>query len=423
MSRSLEEHVLAQVDRRFGDALEFLRAMVRQPSVLGRERGVQELVLARLQAMGLEAQMWDLEPRVLEAYPVFGRLDISYHDRPNVTALWPAAATGGRSVIFNGHIDVVSPEPVGHWQHDPWGAQIEGDWLYGRGAGDMKAGVAAMLLAVEAVRAAGVGLRGDVILQSVIEEECTGNGTLACGVRGLKAHAAIIPEPHALTGNLSTVGVFWFRVRLQGRGSHAHAADSAVNAMEAMLPVIRALRAHEAQKNAARHPAPYEGVAHPMNLNLGVLRAGDWPSSVPAECVLEGRFACLPGTPVARAKEELEGVIAEAARWDPWLKDHPPQVEFFGFHAEASVTDPAWGAMKALADCHQAVMGESLVFTPSTATTDQRFFINDWGTPSTAYGPRAEQIHTHDERVFIPSIAQTARVLALYLLRWCGTVQ
>ena len=422
MSEAIEKRVLAEVDRRFGDTVEFLRALVRQPSTLGSERGAQELVLNRLRQMGLDAQMWDLDPQVLRNYPGFGRLDISYVSRPNVTALWPAAAPGGKSVILNGHIDVVSPEPTSQWEHDPWGAQVEGDWIYGRGAGDMKAGVAAMLLAVEAVKATGVGLRGDVILESVIEEECSGNGTLACGVRGLKADAAIIPEPEGLTASLSAVGVFWFRVRVQGRGSHALSASSAVNAIEAMLPLIGALRRFEAEKNARKHPAPYQDAPHPMNLNLGILRAGDWPSSVPSECVLEARFACLPGTPVAQAKAELREAILNAARADAWLGEHPPEVEFFGLDCEPSLTDPACPPMQVLAGCHQAVVGQSLAFKPSTATTDERFFNNYWNTPATAYGPAAEGIHAPDERVSISSIANVARVLALFVLRWCRAV-
>lgn len=156
-----------------------LRELIRQASVLGNERGAQEVVFARLDELGLTPEMWDLDLEVLRAHPTFGPLDISYTGRPNVTAVWSAATPGGRSFVLNGHIDVVPPGLVGNWSHGPWEAFVEGDWLYGRGAADMKAGVAAMLLAVEALRAAGCQLRGDVILESVIEEECTGNGTLA----------------------------------------------------------------------------------------------------------------------------------------------------------------------------------------------------------------------------------------------------
>jgi acetylornithine deacetylase len=417
---AIERRVLAEIDRRFDGTLEFLREMVRQPSVLGQEKGVQELIFDRLSALGLNPEIWDLDLDVLRKHPAFGKLDIGYEDRPNVTARWAAGQPGGRSVIFNGHIDVVSPEPLANWSYDPWAAVVDGDWLYGRGAGDMKAGVAAMLLAVEAVQATGVRLKGDVILETVIEEECTGNGTLACGLRGLRADAAIVPESHGLRASLATVGVIWFRVHTRGSASHVLAADSAVNAIEETYKVIAALRQLEAELNAGeRHPL-YRDLPHPINLNVGIIRAGDWPSTVPSACTLECRLSCQPGVTVDETQARVRETIAAAAESDPWLRENPPEVEFFGFRAEPSVVDPDAAAMRALAECHASIVGTPLNFRPGTATTDQRFFLDYWDMPATSYGPTAENIHAGNERVLIPSIAETARVLALYLLRWCG---
>ena len=217
--------------------------------------------------------------------------------------------------------------------HDPWGAQVEADWLYGRGSADMKAGIAAMLLAVEAARAAGVGLRGDVILESVIEEECTGNGTLACGLRGLRADAALVIESMHFNACIGTVGVFWFRVRTVGQASLLASGDKAANAIEMMFPIVAALRRLERELNAAERPGLFADWPHPLNLNVGVIRGGDWPSTVPSACTLECRFACLPGTRVADAQAAVREAIAAAAREDPWLSKHPPVVEFFGFRA------------------------------------------------------------------------------------------
>lgn len=420
VSEAIEQRVLAEVDQRFDDTLAFLREMVRQPSVLGNEKGVQGLIFERLSEMGLTPEMWDLDLDLLRTHRAFGELDIGYEDRPNVTAIWPATQSGGRGVIFNGHIDVVSPEPLANWAYGPWDATVEADWLYGRGAGDMKAGIAAMLLAVEAVRASGVQLKGDVVLETVIEEECTGNGTLACGLRGLRADAAIIPEPHGLQASLATVGVIWFRVHTRGAASHVLAADSAVNAIEEMYKVITALRELETELNTGhRHPL-YRDLPHPINLNIGIIRAGDWPSTVPSACTMECRLSCLPGVTVDETQALVRETITAAARADPWLRENPPEVEFFGFRAVPSVVDPESDAMRTLASCHESVVGGGLEFHPGTATTDQRFFLDYWETPATSYGPTAENIHAGNERVLIPSIAEVARVLALYLLRWCG---
>ncbi len=422
--KALEKQVQEEVERRFDDTLIFLRRLVREPSVLGNEAGAQEVVFSRLKQIGLQPEKWDLDPEVLKHHPTFGPLDLIYRNRPNVTAVLPASRKeGGHSLVLNGHIDVVSPEPLANWSHDPWGAEVEGDWLYGRGTGDMKAGLAASFLAVEAVQAAGVGLGGDVILQSVIEEECTGNGTLACVLRGPRADAAIVTEPHRLEASLGTMAVIWFRVRTKGRASHAHAAELAVNAIENMYPVMASLRKLEANLNAGiKHPL-YTHFPHPVNLNIGVIRSGDWPSTVPSVCKLECRLSGEPGISVADLHAHVEKAVGEAAQTDPWLRENPPQVEFFGFRAEASVSDPSSAPLRLLADCQAAILDKPLAFHASTATTDQRFFLNNWGIPATAYGPLAEKIHSENERVFIPSIVQAAKVLALFILRWCGAGQ
>jgi len=419
----LEQTVIEQVDQRFPASMDFLQAMVRQPSTLGNEKGVQEIVYQRLQEIGLMPELWDLDVEALRQHTNFGPMDISYQGRPNVTAVWQAEAAGGKSVVFNGHTDVVSAEPLINWTHDPYGAEIVGDWMYGRGAADMKGGVAAMILAIEAVRSAGVCLRGNVTLEVVIEEECTGNGTLACVLKGLKGDAAIVPESHALSASLATVGVIWFRVKTRGRASHALAAESAVNAIEKMIPVITALRVLEAEMNAEpRHPH-YKDLPHPINLNIGIIRSGDWPSTVPSSCMLECRLSCQPGGSVAELQERVRQAVEKATRDDAWLQKNPPEVEFFGFRAEPSVVDPTSEAMVMLANCHQAIVGGKLAFNPSTATTDERFFLNNLGIPATCYGPQGEFIHAGEERVYLPSVLLSAKVMALFLLRWCQVIE
>jgi len=423
LASALERKVLAIVDERFADTVAFLRALVREPSVLGHERGVQDVVFRRLQEIGLPAEMWNLDLEQLRKHPNFGPLDISYENRPNVTAVWQAAAPGGHSLILNGHIDVVSPEPLANWTHDPFGAQIEGDWMYGRGSNDMKSGVAAMLLAVEAMRASGAGLRGNVTIETVIEEECTGNGTLACALRGLTADAALVTEPTRFTANAATIGVIWFRVRTRGRASHVLSAESAINAIEKMTPVIAGLRKLEAELNAeANHPL-YRNHPHPVNLNIGVIRGGDWPSTVPSACTMECRLAILPGVTIADTQAQVRAAVAAAAQADPWLKDNPPVVEFFGFRAAPSVSDPGAAPWKVLEQCHGDINGTPLVWKGNTATTDERFFSNNLNIPGTSYGAWGENPHAGEERVNIPSVRDAARVIALYLMRWCGTAE
>ena len=422
----IEEDVLAQVNQRFDDTVSFLRELIRQPSVLGNERGAQDLVYARLSQMGLSPEMWDLDIETLSAHPLFVDLtsmypDVTYSNRPNVTAVWPASASGGRSLILNGHIDVVSPEPLAQWSHGPWDAVVEGDWLYGRGAADMKSGIAAMLLAVEAVRAAGVQLRGDVVLESVIEEECGGNGTLACCLRGLTADAAVVTEPTGALGAFEgTLGLMWFRVRTRGKSGHPHEAGSAVNAIEKMIPIIAGLHRLEDEMNAALQHPLYRELQHPINLIVGVIQGGDWPSTVPADCKIECRLAFEPGVSLSAAQAQVRQAVAEAAQADPWLREKPPAVDFFGIGVEPSVTERGGPLVQLLKDCHQHVAGAPLDMHAFTGSTDQRFFINQCQSEAIGYGPAGEGFHSTEERVWMPSVRQTAEALALFILRWCG---
>ena len=425
----LEGAVLAEVDRRFDDTVEFLQQLVREPSVLGNERGAQDLVFARLSQMGLSPEMWDLDLEHLRTHPLFVDLsskypELTYNDRPNVTAVWPAAASGGRSLILNGHIDVVSPEPLSSWTHDPWSATVEGDWLYGRGAADMKSGIAAMLLAVEAIRAAGVELRGDLGLQSVIEEECGGNGTLACCLRGMTADAAVVTEPTGTMGAFEAVlGLLWFRVRTTGKAGHPAQAGSAVNAIEKTYVVIEALRRLEEQINADLQHLVYRELDHPLNLVVGTIEGGDWPSTVPAECEIECRISFEPGITISDAQDQVAHAVGAAADADPWLRDNPPVVEFFGVRAEPAVANRNGPLLRLLKSCHQRVFQKPLSLWPFTGSTDQRFFTNQVQAEAIAYGPSGEGFHGTEERVLIPSVRQTAEALALLILDWCGTAR
>lgn len=199
--------------------------------------------------------------------------------------------------------------------------------------------------------------------------------------------------------------------------------DTAVNAVEKMYPVITALRRLEAEMNAApRHPLFTEW-AHPVNLNIGVIRGGDWPSSVPAACTLECRLAYQPGHGLAETQELIREAVGAAGAEDPWLCENPPEVGFFGIRAEPSVADTTSPAYGLLAECHEGVVGRALDSFALPATADNRFFVNDWHMPAFCYGPAGGNTHAADEGVLISSIKDCAAVLALYALRWCGIAE
>ncbi|MFD2856207.1 M20/M25/M40 family metallo-hydrolase [Seohaeicola zhoushanensis] len=233
--------------------------------------------------------------------PGFSPVVGDYEDAVNVVGAHRARSGKGRSLILNGHMDVAPKARTTCGTRRPMSraSTMAG---CGRGAGDMKAGLASNLFALDALRACGLAPAADVFVQSVVEEECTGNGALACLQRGYRADAALIPEPFAESLVMAQVGVMWFQVHLRGLPTHVAYAGSGSNAIEAALPLIAALHEMEARWNADQaKPAHYDHVHHPLNLNVGKIQGGDWTSSVPAWCVFDVRMGLYPGQDMAAA--------------------------------------------------------------------------------------------------------------------------
>jgi acetylornithine deacetylase len=368
------------------------------------EDGGQAVMARALADCDLQPVDVPLDAEAIRADPHHSPFSWSVEGKRNVVATWPAADTGGRSLILNGHVDVVPPASEALWSSPPFAARREGDWIYGRGAGDMKAGLVAMTGAVRGLRRAGVQLRGDLQLQSVVEEECTGNGTLQCLLAGAHADACVITEPHHDHFTVAQVGVLWFHVDV--RGVPGHAARGGRGAFDAALDVLAKLRRLEAELNADP-PPPYDAIEHPINLNPGVVTAGDWPSTVPAECTLSCRLAIYPGHDPAALRRRVEEVVA------------PYEVRYDGFACEGSVVAHDEDVVVALAGAYAAVHGERPALRATTATTDARHFVRR-GIPAICYGPLAERIHGIDERVSLRSMVEVARVLARFVLDWCG---
>jgi acetylornithine deacetylase len=389
------------VDAGWNRQLSLLQELVRARSTLGDELAAQELVAEELRSIGLQPVLWDVDPDVPGASPPL----IGYTGRPNVTARL-AGTGGGRSLTFNGHIDVVPATPEHRWSYDPWGAEIDGGRLYGRGAADMKAGVVAMLGAVRAL--AGVGLAGDIYVETVVEEECTGNGAAACRARCPRTDAAIIPEPFNHAALHAQVGVLWARLTVPGTAAHAERADQAVNAALAALPVIERIKALEAEVNREPRSRWFQDHPHPFNYNVGVVQAGDWASSVPAECVIEVRLG-------VDVDADLDAVMA---RFEQAVR---VPVEWRGFRAHGFGFEPSTSPLfDVLGRAHRAVHDRELEPLAFTGTTDARAFVVHEGVPATCYGPIGGNLHAPDEWVDLESVRATTLVLALAAAEWCG---
>jgi acetylornithine deacetylase len=395
---------------------------VSEPSTLENEASVMKVMEGEFKRLSFQPARITIDPSKLSVHAGFASVPWSYEGRYNVAARREPSGQGGRSVIFNGHLDVVSAEPMVLWDRDPYEPYERDGWLYGRGAGDMKSGVAAMTYAVHAVEKAGFGFRAPVTLEAVIEEECGGNGALACVAAGHEAEAVLIPEPIGMGILTAQLGVMWFKISLFGVPRHVLEAQAGVNAIEKCFPLINALRKLEAEMNRDVHPV-YEGIQHPINFNVGIINGGDWPSTVPAAAEIHCRLSFFPGQSYEQTCEKIVDTIKLATQQDPWLAENQPKIEFYGFRSEGHVEDRSRPAFVTLNQCHHALFGQDAEETISTATTDVRAYHHYTEAQATCYGPIAENIHAANERVNIDSVIQTARVYALFLSRWCGLVE
>jgi acetylornithine deacetylase len=416
----VDAEIMAAVAAEQPAMVQLLTELVQTPTLLGNEAPGQAIMRRAFAELGLEPFDVPLDRATLDGHPGAAPFSWDVDGKTNVLATWqPAGPADGRSLVLNGHIDVVSPEPTTLWSGEPFSAQRDGEWLYGRGAGDMKSGLAAIVGAVRGLRRLGLRPRAPVQLQSVVEEECTGNGALACVLAGHTADAAILTEPTRGAIWTAQVGVLWFGVRVLGAPAHAGDAAEGANAIEASYAVIEALRGLEAELNLAP-PALYASHPHPINLNVGTIEGGDWPSTVAGECLIRCRLATYPGHRIADLKERVERTVAEVAASQPALSRYRIEVLYDGFQCEGYQLQQDAPLVTGLLDACSRVTGERPPILASTATTDARTFHLYGDTPAVCLGPFAENEHGVDERVHLPSMTATAQTIALFISDWCG---
>lgn len=392
-------------------AVEFLSALVACPSLRGEESAAQEIVASTLVDLGFAIERIPV-PESIASDELAGIPFASYAGRFNVLGRTPH--DGGRTLLFNGHIDVV-PVNSAAWASDPFVPVVRGGWLYGRGAGDMKGGFAMAVLALRALRRLGSDAgRHNLSFLSVIEEEYTGNGTLAALHAGVTADAVVLPEPTDLKILLGGVAITWVRVTVRFGGGHAESSDRLASPAQAVARLVDAFGQLEASYNKEPR-APYDAITRPYNVNVGVIQLGEWPSSVPAVGEIEVRVGhpddVSDADVLADVRELVADVLASVGGPDFDVVLHGFRAQ--GYHLAAD--DPL---VRQVAEAHAAVHGE----WPSTevlgSTTDARYYVNQLGVPALCFGPRVMNMHGSDERVDLASIEAGAATLARFLISY-----
>jgi len=401
-------------------AVELLQSWVQKASVQGEEEQIQQQVADYLAKLGLEVDTWVMEGEEFLKHPYFVSPRTSFETSPNVVGVWRGTG-GGRSLILNGHVDVVPAGDEKQWEHGPFSGEIVDGKLYGRGATDMKGGNLASLLAIQCLKSLGVQLKGDVIFQSVVEEESGGAGTLSTILRGYKADAALIPEPTNMKIFPKQQGSMWFRLWIKGRSAHGGTRYEGVSAIEKSMTVVQTITKLEKERNDRITDPLYAKLPIPIPINIGVIEGGKWPSSVADLIKLEGRMGVAPGEEMDDAKEEMAEALAGLADIDPWFKEHPVELEWFGARWVPGSVDGDHPMMNILQDVYKAVMNEEPVIEASPWGTDGGLLTKLADTPAIVIGPGVTQVaHYPNEYITLDSIFQCAEIFALAMIEWCG---
>jgi len=405
-----------------------LSRLVRIPSEnvppSGNESACQSFVADHLRQIGLAPDVYEItEVAALSSHAEYwpGR---NYAGRPNVNAVLKGSG-GGRSLILSGHIDTVPADTPVPWQHSPFGAQIEGGRLYGRGAHDMKAGVAMNLTVLEAIRELGLKLRGDLIFETVVDEEFGGvNGTLAARVRGYLGDAAVVTESTELRICPAQRGGRTIHIRFEGSGGIVSSSSASGRVIEQLRYFLSRLPEFAARRSRRVTVDPYyASCPEPFAVWVTNVATGRWgwtqPITVPEQCRVELYWQTMP-------QETREEVEAEFYAWwneitdsRPDLFPRRPVVELpMRWIPGSSIPPDTSLVTEFAATCGACSLQPAIEGLDSPA--DMYVFQRCFGIPAIMWGPGGGGSHQADEFVELDSLFEATRVLLHFVVRWCG---
>lgn len=415
------------VDAHKSEAIEFLRKLIsfdstfRDQGIDGNEGEIQNWLNQQLTDWGFETTLQEPDNEKIKSLPDYNP-NHHYEGRPNLIALHRGKG-GGRSILLNGHIDTVPLDDLKKWTYHPLSAAVADGKIYGRGACDMKAGLAAMILAVKFLNDYGLTHAGDILIESVVDEEGGGNGTLACVAEGYRADAAIVTEPTNLEIYCASRGVYLLELEIEGRPSHACFKWKGVNAIEKGFKIASALKELETRWLATRHnpylPSP--------TITLGEMHGGISAATVPGTCIMRFDIKYLPyeidssgnktdinGEDI---KKEIEECIDLICAGDPWLKDHPVKKNWYLSVMPHSI-DPDHPILETVGQAGRRVTGHAPISgLPSGA--DARHLQNTGKIPTILFGPGDMQnAHSINEWVSVEDYISSIKILADTIYHW-----
>jgi acetylornithine deacetylase len=414
-----EARVLEGVDERW--LVDRLRELVAVPSVGGTaaESEAQHLVAGWLAADGADVDAWPIDLLAAAAAEDAPGQEVARTEAWGVVGTVAGIEDGEAGLVLCGHTDVVPAGDPALWPADPFSPRVADGLLHGRGACDMKGGLVAALGAMRAVQAAGVRLVRPLAVHSVVGEEDGGLGAWATLARGHRGAACVIPEPTAGTVMTANAGALTFRLTVTGLAAHGAMRDAGISAITLFEHVHAALQ--EFEKDRQRGTAGrFVGTELPYGISIGLLRAGDWASTVPDQLVAEGRYGVRVGEAVSEARAEFEATVARACAAHPWLSGHPVRVEWVGGSFASGQLLQGSPLLPRVQDAAVDAGGPRPVEKAASAGTDLRLYAAA-GIPTLHLGPGDLWLaHAPRESVPIAEVVHVARALALTAVRSCG---
>jgi acetylornithine deacetylase len=394
-----------------------LRELIRIPSITGSEEAIQDAMERLFGEIGLETKRIVTDPVAFADDPDFPGAEMPRTSLPVVTGRLGRA--GGKRILLVGHVDVVPPGDPSTWSVDPWSAEVRDGRMYGRGACDMKGGVVAILAAVRAIVASGgVGeLDGELLVVSVPSEEDGGQGMLAAIRAGCTGDAAIITEPTELDVVIAHAGAITFRLTVPGRAAHASTRREGVSALDNLYTLIQALEADETARNAAETDPLMTVLDLPYATMIGKVEGGEWASTVLDRVVAEGRYGVRLGQTWRDAEVDLRACIDAACAADPFLRDHPVDVELTGGKFSSSRIPADHPLPVSLGAACEATLGRRPALIGEPYGADMRLLVNEGATPTVIFGPGNVRVaHSADEYVSLAEVVDCARALVAWVV-------
>jgi acetylornithine deacetylase len=429
--KTIEKKIIDIIEKNKQEIISFTQDLIRIPTenkqTIGNEKECQEFVSGKMKEWGFEVDMFTpVDAEGIEMYPLY-RPGRDFENRPNVVAAY-RGNDNGRSLIFSGHIDVGAKEPM-LWSHEPFGAEIEKGRIYGRGSLDMKGGLAAAIMAAKTIIDSGITLKGDLFIESVVDEEGSGAGSLACILKGYKADAVIIPEPTCMKVCPASLGEQSLRITITSDKERQYLGGGPINSnpVYGIARIINALAALNEKRCsvALEHMHPlYRNTVNPISLSIEQLKAGEigvpGAFGLPVDCWASVSFRVFPGTTEEDFKKEFFEFIHTTVDKEPSLKRNPPVITEEAHFLRPHEIPENHPIMEEISRSCELATRKKADREGAPFACDAYLFDHYGNMPTVIYGPGGDNAHGPDEYVNIKDLISLCKIYAITILNWCG---